>query len=137
MRLILPAILLALAGGVGAEPDGITSPFEPGVGFTVTHRLTHPGTVAGTVIQAQATATYSSADGRQGTAVSNVCEVTVGEDVFRQETPVFIPTGFSVRVNQDSGSGVLRFEGKRLTVIQEVPNDGQQHVFTWRMVPGP
>jgi hypothetical protein len=137
VRLILPAILLALTGCAFAEPDGITSPFEPGVGFTVTHRLTHPGTVAGTVIRAQATATYSSTDGRQGTAVSNVCEVTVGEGIYRQDTPVFIPTGFSMRVNQDSGSGILRFEGKRLTVIQEVPNDGAQHVFTWRMVPGP
>ena len=135
MRLILPALLL-LASCACAEPDGITSPFEPGKGFTVTHRLTHPGTVAGTVIRAHATATYSSADGRQGTAVSNVCEVTVGEGIYRQETPVFIPTGFSVTINQDSGSGVLRFEGKRLTVIQEVPNDGEQHVFTWRMVPG-
>ncbi len=135
MRLILPAILL-LAGCAFAEPDGITSPFEPGVGFTVTHRLTHPGTVAGTVIRAQATARYSSADGRQGTAVSNVCEVTVGEDVFRQETPVFIPTGFRVVIDQDAGQGVLRFDRKRLTIIQEVPNDGAQHVFTWRMVPG-
>ena len=135
MRLILPALLL-LASCACAEPDGITSPFEPGVGFTVTHRLTHPGTVAGTVIRAQATATYSSADGRQGTAVSNVCEVTVAEGIYRQETPVFIPTGFSVTINQDSGSGILRFEGKRLTIIQEVPNDGAQHVFTWRMVPG-
>ena len=135
MRLILPAILL-LAGCAFAEPDGITSPFEPGKGFTVTHRLTHPGTVAGTVIRAQATATYSSADGRQGTAVSNICEVTVGADVFRQETPVFIPTGFRVVIDQDAGQGVLRFDRKRLTIIQEVPNDGLQHVFTWRMVPG-
>jgi len=107
------------------------------VGFTVTHRLTHPGTVAGTVIRAQATATYSSADGRQGTAVSNVCEVTVAEGIYRQETPVFIPTGFRVVIDQDAGQGILRFDRKRLTVIQEVPNDGAQHVFTWRMVPGP
>lgn len=134
MRLILPAILL-LAGCACAEPDGITSPFEPGVGFTVTHRLTHPGTVAGTVIRAQATATYSSADGRQGTAISNVCEVTVGEGIYRQETPVFIPTGFRVVIDQDAGQGVLRFDRKRLTIIQEVPNDGAQHVFVWRMVP--
>jgi len=133
MRLILPAILLALAGGVGAEPDGITSTHDSS-GYTITHRLTNPATPAGTVITVQATATwYDEAGVQLGESVSEPFSVTVAAETRRRDTVVFIPAAFEVVVGSGSGDGTMVFEDGKLTISQPAPNDGAQHVFTWRM----
>ena len=47
----------------GAAPDGMSYTYTPQEGYRIIHRATHPGTLAGTQITLQATATYTNEAG--------------------------------------------------------------------------
>jgi len=132
-HLILPAILL-LAGCACAEPDGTAWDYLPGQGYQITHRVTHPGTTAGTAITIVATARWYNSEGVQmGEAVSDPCTIIVASETRIREWTYNLPSALQAVLDSGSGDGTLVVSGGELRARVEVPNDGAQHVFSWRM----
>ena len=122
----------------GAEPDGMSYTYSPQEGYRIIHRATHPGTLAGTQITLQATATYTNEAGTlMGEAQSEQLVITVGSSTWKRNWTITLPPGTSAAIDSGSGNGGMSINGNQLTVWVNVTNNGQQEQFSWRLLMGP
>lgn len=131
------ALFLALlcATSVMAQGQAPTSTLLPGRGFELSLSGKHPGLPAGTELEVRAYAEYYDETGtRVGYVEAEPLILTVGRSVLRKEWSTGFSDQFVAMVWSGSGDGGLQLEGRKLTAWVDLPNDGQVHVFTWRML---
>ena len=134
MRVILPAILLALSVPAFGEADGVTWTYTE-YGYTITHRATSPLPVYGQTLVLQGETRWVDRWWQTaGVITEEALAFTIQPEVRAKEWQYVIPEQMNVIIDSGAGDGGIEMASGRLRVWVNTPNDGVQHMFRWRMV---
>jgi hypothetical protein len=103
-------------------------------GWIITLTLTDPGTVTGTIIPLQATATYYRDDIELSTE-SNIINLTVGDSVYKKVWNISTATSTNYTITNGSGNGGAEFitDGSMKFWVS-TKNDGNAYSYSFKIV---